>query len=68
MSALITKANLDGTTVGNINPFSDVIVSSVASAADIDGPQQLVAKGYVPALPLDAFKLAQTHFDRHLAT
>ena len=64
MSALITKANLDGTTVGNINPFSDVIVSSVASAADIDGPQQLVAKGYVPALPLDAFKLAQTHFEQ----
>ena len=64
MSALITDAKPGETTLGNINPFTDVIVSGVANAIGIDGPQQLVEKGYVPAIPQADFEQARHNFQQ----
>lgn len=64
MSAIITDVKPGETSVGNINPFTDVMVSGLANAVGIDGPQQLVAKGYVPALPLAEFEKARSHFQQ----
>ncbi|WP_105901218.1 pectinesterase family protein [Vibrio gangliei] len=64
MSALITDAKPGETTLGNINPFTDVIVSGLANSVGIDGPQQLVEKGYVPVLPLKELEQARANFQQ----
>ncbi|MFV0574957.1 MAG: pectinesterase family protein [Vibrio sp.] len=64
MSAIITDAEPGKTTTGNINPFTDVIVSGLANSVGIDGPQQLVEKGFVPALPLAELEKARANFEQ----
>ena len=67
MSAIITDVEPGETSTGNINPFTDVMVSGLANAVGIDGPQQLVEKGYVPALPLAELEKARTNFQQAFA-
>ncbi|MEI8631182.1 pectinesterase family protein [Vibrio sp. PP-XX7] len=61
-SALVVEINNNKTTIGNINPFSDLIVSTLAAHEQIDGPQQLVEQAKVPALSHQIWLEANQNF------
>ncbi len=61
-AALVVDVNNNDITLGHINPFSDVIVSSLAAQEGIDGPQLLVEQQKLPALSHQAWQQANTDF------
>lgn len=63
-SALVADVNNGDNTVGNINPFSDLIVSSLAITEGINGPQLLVEADKLPAFSHQAWLDANKHFQK----
>jgi len=61
-SALVVDVNNNGKTIGNINPFSDLIVSSLARVEDIKGPQLLVESDKLPVFSHQAWTVANQNF------
>ncbi len=61
-TALVAEADNNQTTLANVNPFSDLVVSSLASYENIDGPQVLAAKTRLPALSHQAWLEANKNF------
>ncbi len=66
-TALVPEANNNAVTLANVNPFSDLIVSSLAAYENIDGPQVLASKAQVPALSQKAWLEANTNFSKAFA-
>ncbi|WP_165312312.1 pectinesterase family protein [Vibrio ziniensis] len=62
-TAIVPEANNNQITIANVNPFSDLVVSSLADAENIDGPQVLAAKTRVPALSHQAWLKANSNFN-----
>ncbi|MBF9003228.1 pectinesterase family protein [Vibrio nitrifigilis] len=67
VAALVVKAKNGGTTTGNVNPFSDLIVSVMAHQAGLLGPQELVAAKTIPAMAKNTWVTANQHFDHAFA-
>jgi pectinesterase len=61
-SALVVETKNNGTTTGNLNPFSDLIVSNLAEHEGFAGPQILVSATRVPALSHQVWLQANQHF------
>ncbi|SHO55791.1 pectinesterase family protein [Vibrio quintilis] len=61
-SAIVADVNNNGVTTANINPFSDLVVSSLAANEGIKGPQLLLEKKKLPALSHQAWLEANQHF------
>lgn len=62
MAALITNTHPGAVTLGNINPFTDVIVSGVALSIGLDGPQLLASQEKLPAIPQQSIEQSRQHF------
>lgn len=62
VAALVVDVNNNGMTEGNINPFSDLIVSVMAHQQGLLGPQELVESSRIPALPHRLWREANQHF------
>ncbi|SDG81859.1 pectinesterase [Vibrio xiamenensis] len=67
-TSLVVDVNNNQTTVGNVNPFSDLVVSSVAAQENIDGPQVLAAETKLPALSHQAWQQANQNFTTAFAS
>jgi|GEM_PF-377248 len=66
-TALVPEAANNTITLANVNPFSDLVVSSLAAYENIDGPQVLASKAQVPALSQKAWLEANTNFSKAFA-
>ncbi|WP_432454235.1 pectinesterase family protein [Agarivorans sp. QJM3NY_29] len=66
-SALVVEVNNQGETLGNVNPFSDLIVSSLAKTEGINGPQLLVSADKLPAFSHKAWQTATKNFQQTFA-
>ncbi len=62
-TALVPEASNNKRTVANVNPFSDLVVSSMADYESIDGPQVLAQKTRLPALSHQAWLEANKNFN-----
>jgi len=63
-SALVVDIKNGKTTTANINPFSDLIVSSLAKTEGINGPQLLTMKEKLPVFSHQAWNTANQHFQQ----
>ncbi len=63
-TALVADINNNQVTQANVNPFSDLVVSSVAAYEGINGPQVLVAQPTLPALSHQAWQQANANFNQ----
>ncbi|SJN59696.1 Pectinesterase A precursor [Vibrio ruber DSM 16370] len=61
-SALVSDINNNGTTIGNVNPFSDLIVSVLAAHEGINGPALLNEMDQLPAFSAAVQQQAQQNF------
>lgn len=62
-TALVVEVNNNAITQGNVNPFSDLVVSSIAAKEQIDGPQLLASLTKLPALSHQAWQQANENFN-----
>ncbi len=62
VTAIVPEAINNQVTRANVNPFSDLVVSSLAANENIDGPQVLATKTRLPALSHQAWIEANDHF------
>ena len=63
-AAVVADVNNDGVTLGNVNPFSDLIVSVLAQNEGLLGPQELTVAKQLPALSHQEWVTANQHFDQ----
>ncbi|MCE0493581.1 pectinesterase family protein [Vibrio salinus] len=61
-SAIVAEVKNNGETTANINPFSDLITSSLAAHEGIKGPQLLLTMKKLPAFSHQAWLEANQHF------
>ena len=63
-AAVVADVNNNGVTVGNVNPFSDLIASVLARQEGLLGPQELTEAKQLPALSHQEWVKANQHFDQ----
>ncbi len=63
-TALVPEVRSNQITQANVNPFSDLVVSSLADNEKIDGPQVLASKSRLPALSHQVWTEANNNFSK----
>lgn len=63
-TTLVVEVNNNGLSIGNINPFSDLIVSNLANLEGINGPQLLVDAKKLPVFSRQAWLHANASFQQ----